>query len=109
MKLPVFIVCSLSCLIVLTEAQQADVAIYPRPREDTKLAVADFIPLTFASQDTQATLEVFNQALWNDLKFSAFFQMPSKSFYPLKPLRFPRDVSFESWQAPTLDVDFLIE
>lgn len=108
MKLPVFIVCSLSCFLVLAEAQQADVAIYPRPREDTKLAVADFIPLTFASQDTQATLEVFNQVLWNDLKFSAFFQMPSKSFYPLKPLRFPRDVSFENWQAPTLDVDFLI-
>ncbi len=108
MKLPVFAICCLSCLIALAEAQQPEVVIYPRPRENTKLAVADFIPRTFASQDTQATLKVFNQVLWDDLLFSAFFQMPSKSFYPLKPLRIPQDVGFDNWQVPTLDVDFLI-
>ena len=99
------------CLFAITsllEAQSPDVVIYPRPREDTKLAVADFVPRTAATQPVQEALRVFNQVLWNDLEFSAFFEMSSKSFYPLKPLRSPRDVNFENWQVPSLDVDFLI-
>lgn len=89
-------------------AQQPDVVIYPRPREDTKLAVADFAPRAAANPETESTLKVFNEVLWNDLQFSAFFEIPSKSFYPLKPLRVPQEVEFESWKVPTLDVDFLI-
>ena len=103
----IFIVCWLSVTILLN-AQGADVVIYPRPREDTKLAVTDFVPRTVASQEVQSVADIFNQALWDDLKFSAFFEMPSESFYPLKPLRFPTDVNFDNWQVPTLDVDFLI-
>lgn len=89
-------------------AQRPDVVIYPRPREDTKLAVADLLPRTVSTQETQSALKVFNEVLWNDLKFSAFFEMPSKSFYPLKPLREPADVEFENWRVPSLDVDFLV-
>lgn len=73
-----------------------------------RLAVADFVARVSANQETDSALKVFNQVLWNDLEFSSFFDMPSKSFYPLKPLRFPRDVEFENWQVPSLDADFLI-
>ena len=96
------------CSIVLSFSQRPDIEIYPRPREATKLAVADFVARTTATQETESALKVFNGVLWKDLEFSAFFEMPSKSFYPLRPLRGPRDVEFENWQVPSLDVDFLI-
>ena len=88
-------------------AQPSDVKIYPKSRESTRLAVADFVARTAVTPQTRTAAKVFNDVLWQDLKFSAFFEMPSKSFYPLKPLRSPQDVSFDHWQAPTLDVDFL--
>jgi TolB protein len=71
------------------------------------LAIADFVSRVSASQETLSALKVFNQVLFDDLKFSAFFEIPSKSFYPLKPLRVPQDVVFENWQVPSLDVDYL--
>src|SRR5690606_25434841 len=87
-------------------AQQADAVIFPRPTP-TRLAVADFTPRAVATTETQSALTVFNKVLLDDLQFSAFFEIPSKSFYPLKPLRVPQDVAFENWQVPTLDVDYL--
>ena len=96
------------CLPSLLKAQTPDVVIYPRPREDTKLAVADFVARTSDTSEVRAALRIFDRVLWDDLEFSAFFEMPSKSFYPLKPLRSPTDVRFDNWKIPTLDVDFLI-
>ncbi len=87
-------------------AQAPDAVIFPRPTP-TRLAVAEFSPRTTATPETQTALSVFNQVLLEDLKFSAFFEIPSRSFYPLKPLRSPQDVDFANWQVPTLDVDFL--
>lgn len=87
-------------------AQRPDAVIFPKPTP-TRLAVADFNPKTSANPQTQSALQVFNQVLLDDLKFAAFFEIPAKSFYPLKPLRTPQDVVFENWQVPTLDVDFL--
>ena len=104
---------SLATVLILTlvaptgMAQPSDVKIYPKARESTRLAVADFVARTAVTPQTRTAAKVFNDVLWTDLKFSAFFEMPSKSFYPLKPLRSPQDVSFDHWQAPTLDVDFL--
>ena len=95
-------------LTSLLQAQSPDLVIYPRPREDTKLAVVDFVPRTVATRTVQAAAGVFNKVLWDDLEFSAFFELPSKSFYPLKPIRSPIEVNFDNWQVPTLDVDFLI-
>ena len=88
-------------------AQPSDVKIYPKARESTRLAVANFVARTAVTPRTRTAAKVFNDVLWKDLTFSAFFEMPSRSFYPLKPLRSPQDVSFDNWQAPTLDVDFL--
>ena len=102
------IIVSLSFLLG-TEAlaQRPDAVIFPTPTE-TRLAVADFTPRTSANPETQEALSVFNKALFDDLKFSAIFVIPSKSFYPLKPLRSIQDVVFENWQVPTLDGDVLL-
>ena len=103
-----FLILCWIALGTLAQAQRPDVVIYPRPREDTKLAVVNFVPRTVATQEVQSVADSFNQVAWRDLEFSAFFEMPSRSFYPLKPLRFPIDVNFDNWQVPTLDVDFLV-
>lgn len=100
---------SLSVLRLAGSAQQPpDIIIHPKVRESTRLAVVDFAAKTVTNQETESALKVFNEVLWSDLKFSAFFEMLSKSFYPLKPLRAPQDVEFENWQAPRLDAEFLI-
>ncbi len=87
--------------------QQPDRTIRPSV-STTRLAVADFVARTSATAATETAIDVFNRVLWDDLEFSGFFRMPSKSFYPLRPVRNPTDVTFESWQVPTLDVDYLI-
>lgn len=87
-------------------AQKTDATIFPTPTA-TRLAVADFTPRTSAGAETQTALSVFNRVLLDDLKFSEFFEIPSKSFYPLKPIRSPQDVDFSNWQVPSLDVDFV--
>lgn len=73
----------------------------------TRLAVAPFEARSSETQETESTLKVFNEVLWSDLKFSGWFEMPSRSFYPLKSLKLRQDVEFENWQAPSLDVDYL--
>lgn len=88
-------------------AQQQDQVIRPDPSAQTRLAVTDFVARTSANRATEQASKTFNKVLWDDLGFSAVFEMPSKSFYPLRPLRTPGDVTFENWQVPTLDVDFL--
>lgn len=108
MRFPILLLSVVIGFGSLSAAQRPDAIIYPTPRESTKLAVADFVPRTSANPETESALKVFNQVLWDDLKFSAFFEMPSKSFYPLRPIRTVQDVDFENWRVPTLDVDFLI-
>ncbi len=74
---------------------------------ETSLAVADFVARAEGSAETDKALKEFNDVLWKDLEFSALFKMPSKSFYPIKPIRLPLDVEFEDWQVPSIDADFL--
>lgn len=89
-------------------AQQTEAEIRPVPgRNLGRLAIADFVPRTSSSEETRSALSTFNQVLFDDLRFSAFFEIPSKSFYPLRPIRTPQDVDFANWQVPTLDADFL--
>ncbi|HSR53320.1 MAG TPA: hypothetical protein VLV83_21045 [Acidobacteriota bacterium] len=87
--------------------QQGQVEINPDVTTQARVAVADFVARTSANRATEEAAETFNRVLWDDLEFSARFEMPSKSFYPLRPIRNASDVSFEDWQVPTLDVDYL--
>ncbi len=73
----------------------------------TRLAVAPFTARSSDTQETVSTIKVFDEVLWSDLKFAGMFEMPSRSFYPLTPIRLREDVEFENWQVPSLDVDFL--
>lgn len=88
-------------------AQEPEATIFPKPAP-TRVAVVDFQARTIATQETQEALGVFNQALQDDLRFAALFTIPSKSFYPLRPLRQPQDLDFDEWKGPNLDVDFVV-
>ncbi len=96
----------LAAASIWAQSQSDVVQIFPKPTE-TRLAVADFAPRAAESQETLSSLQVYNDVLWKDLKFSGFFVMPSKSFYPLPAIRLPQDVQFEAWKAPTVDADYI--
>ncbi len=89
-------------------AQESEIPLMIRTTSETRLAVADFSPRGASTPETDSALKVFNDVLWKDLQFSAFFDMVSKSFYPLKNLRIPQDVEFPNWQGPNLNADYLI-
>lgn len=106
MKLKIILILHFLLTPVSLFSQAPDAIIRPTATP-TRLAISDFVSRVSANQETLSALKIFNQVLFDDLKFSAFFEIPSKSFYPLKPLRTPQDVVFENWQVPSLDVDYL--
>jgi TolB protein len=88
--------------------QEPEIVIRPPITGVTRLAAADFHARGPAVPESDTALKVFNEVLWKDLDFSAFFDLRSKSFYPLKALRGPQDVVFEEWQRGNVNADFLI-
>ncbi len=88
--------------------EQPQVIIRPRPGEELILASADVQP---ASPDKTAeladTLKVFNQVLWDDLRFAGYFTMAGKSFYPPQPIIRPEDVDYDQWSTLPFKVSFL--
>lgn len=54
-----------------------------------------------------APLATFNQVLWDDLKFSGYFTMAGKSFYPPQPIVKPEDVNYDAWNLLPFRVSFL--
>lgn len=107
MKRNALLIWTFFCTFVTAQQPAPDAVIRPTPAE-TKLAVAEFAPRSSANSETNSALSVFNKVLLDDLKFSSFFRIPSRSFYPLRSIRTVADVNFENWQVPSLDVDFLI-
>ena len=87
--------------------QRPNIIINPGPGGVTRLAVASFTARADPTAETNTAVATFNEVLWNDLRFSAFFEMPSRSFYPLTPIQLPRDVTFEEWSVPSLNADFV--
>jgi TolB protein len=84
------------------------VIINPRPGEDMILAVTDIQPLRSDQAAALApALKTFNEVLWEDLKFSGYFTMAGKSFYPMQPILKPEDVDFEAWSALPFRVSFI--
>jgi len=86
---------------------QSQVDLVIRTVAETRLAIPDFHARGVADEETQSALKVFNKVLWDNLVFSAFFELPGKSFYPVAEIRTPVDVVFEEWLRPSVDVDFL--
>ncbi|MBI2821061.1 MAG: PD40 domain-containing protein, partial [Acidobacteria bacterium] len=88
-------------------AQQEGIRIRPVPEATTSLAVVRYEPRTEGSPETETALRIFNEVLGQDLKFSAFFQLPSPSFFPLQTVRQPEDVKFEDFTRPYINAEFI--
>ncbi len=101
---------ALFCLLPapLKTQDQPQIVLRPRPGEELILAVADAQP---ASPDKSAgmadKLKVFNQVLWDDLKFSGYFTMAGRSFYPPTQIVRPEDVNYDQWSTLPFKVSFL--
>ena len=63
------------------------IVIRPRAEEEIILATPDVQPKTpDKAAQVAEPLKTFNQVLWDDLKFSGYFTMAGKSFYPPPPI-----------------------
>lgn len=68
--------------------------------ERIRIAVPEFKAASADPRNSEL-LRTFNDTLWNDLTNAGFFDMVSKSFYPLGQVGQPSDVKFDAWgQAP---------
>ncbi len=106
-RTPLQILVLLSVWGLIWAQDQPEIVIRPPITGVTRLAVADFQSKAAPTPETDSALKVFNDVLWKDLDFSAFFEMKSKSFYPNKPIRVPADANFEDWQSSVVNADFL--
>lgn len=98
------------CLAAWKPAQdRPQIAIRPPAREEIILAVADAQPrIAGQAAELADALRTFNQALWDDLKFSGYFTMAGKSFYPPQPIVRPEDVAYDAWDILPFRVSFLV-
>ena len=63
----------------------------------TKLAVSNYYPRSLPNPETETALTTLNKVLLNDLKFSSFFEIPSRSFYPPGDAKLPQEIDFDAW------------
>jgi TolB protein len=88
--------------------QEPQILIRPKAGEEMILAAADSQPVSPDKANELAdALKTFNQVLWDDLKFSGYFTMAGKSFYPPKPIVRPEDVNYDDWSTLPFRVSFL--
>jgi tol-pal system beta propeller repeat protein TolB len=88
--------------------EKPQVLIHPKG-EEMIIAVADAQPQAPDKAGELADpLKTFNQILWDDLKFSGFFTMAGKSFYPPQPITKPEDLNYDAWNALPFKVGFLL-
>jgi hypothetical protein len=62
-------------------------------------------PPTPAPRTLHYDLEI--PACGDDLKFSGFFTIPSKSFYPPQPIVRPEDINYDAWGVLPFKLGFL--
>jgi TolB protein len=94
-------------LLASTAAQEPQIRIRPPAQEEIILAAPDIQPKSSerAAELAQA-IKTFNQVLWEDLKFSGFFTMAGKSFYPPQPIVRPEDMKYDAWELLPFRVSF---
>ena len=84
------------------------IVIRPRAEEEIILATPDVQPKTpDKAAQVAEPLKTFNQVLWDDLKFSGYFTMAGKSFYPPQPVVRPEDLNYDAWNGLPFKVSFL--
>jgi len=94
---------------IFAQNTESSIVIWPKPTEETALAMCEFQPKTGNTDPTVAEyLDVINEALWKDLEYSTFFKMISKSYYPTRKIAEPKDLVFDQWKNLGMKVDFVI-
>lgn len=96
-------------LPLLYAQEQPSIPIQVRASEQIILAVADAQPaIPSGSIELADALKTFNQVLREDLRFSGYFTLAARSFYPPKPIVNPEeDIDFEAWSSLPFQVSFL--
>jgi TolB protein len=88
--------------------ESPQIRIFPTPGEDMILAVPDVQPLRSAQAGAlMSTLKTFNEVLFDDLKFSGFFIIAGRDFYPPQPIVRQEDINYDAWNAIPFKVSFL--
>ncbi len=85
------------CIVSIVPGQESRVLIRPTPQEDIVLALPDIVSLP-PTTESAALSEMLNQVLWDDLKFSGYFALPGRSFYPPQIIGNWRDVGYDAWR-----------
>lgn len=101
----------LSFLAAVSTPQSQDrppIVIRPPAHEQIILAVPD-VQAKSAERDTElaGSLQTFNQVLWDDLKFSGFFTMAGKSYYPPPSVTRGDELNYDAWAAVPFKVSFV--
>jgi len=111
MKTPIalcFVLITL-CLAVSGQDPESSIVIWPKPTEETTLALSEFQPKAGNTDPAvDEYLQTINEILWQDLEYSTFFRMVSQSFYPAHRIAEPTDVVFAEWQQTDLRIDYLV-
>ena len=110
MKIVLYIVLILSLSQPLLHTQEPPpIAIQPTATREVILAVADAQPATPENAgELKEALRTFNQVLRDDLRFSGYFTVAAKDFYPPQPIVHPElDINYDDWDNLPFKVDFL--
>ena len=100
----------LFCIPVVLSAQNEGIVLRPTPGEEVVLAVADIQPASaYRESDLADVIETFNRVLWADLRFSGFFTLAGKSYYPPQPAAVLTEdnILYDAWSALPFPVTFL--
>ena len=102
--------CIFWCIQPLLSAQNDDIVLRPTPGEEVILAVADIQPASeYEASELAEVIDTFNRVLWADLRFSGFFTLAGKSYYPPQPTGALTEdnIPFDAWAALPFSVTFL--
>jgi len=87
---------------------RSQIVIRPPAQAEIILAAPDVQPKTAdRAAELAGPLKTFNQVFWDDLKFSGYFTMAGKSFYPPQPSVRPEDVNYDAWKGLPFEVGFM--
>ena len=92
----------------LRTQERPPIPIRPSALEEIIIAVPDSQPKAAERSGELATnLKTFNQVLWDDLKFSGYFTMAGRSFYPPQAVSRPEDINYDAWNSLPFKVSFM--
>lgn len=104
----ILLLISITVLLLFPIQTRTQVTIRPTAGEEIILAVADAqAAAPERAAELAEALKTFNQVLWDDLKFSGYFTLAGKSFYPPQPIVTLQDINYASWNQLPFRVSFM--